>query len=354
MTQPVRVDAEALRGYAKQLNRNADSFDALQKYCDYYCDDAGGLTGLLWATAVPAVNALAEVQYWLLPAAREHLWDTATNLQAAAGHYEQSDQEAAERIWTVRPRWDTPENQWVQNDTAHVGDFSDPAAVEPPPPKPNKDMQKKIEKTMSVIEEIDGWLEKVLRFSLREDLFPWLTGDWGKVREMAEAYGNLGGDKGVQAVAENLRYGMASLSSTWDGPAAQAFEHHIDGRWQDALRTESEICKASKEGLEALAAQAEHLYLGLDSALTAFLLWVVGRVMKAVRLAATVLGVAKVGAVLLEIWEGIEVLIELVKTWTKIWPQTVKNLIELAEALFAGAKATISRLSGDLGAITSG
>jgi hypothetical protein len=215
-------------------------------------------------------------------------------------------------------------------------------------------MQKKIEKTLGMVKEIDGWLKKVLHFSLYKDVFPWLTGDWGKVREMAEAYDNLGGDKGVQAVAQNLRYGMASLSSTWDGPAAQAFEYHIDSRWQDALRTESEICKASKEGLEALAVQAEHLYLGLDSAVTAFLLWIVGRVMKAVRLASTIVGAAKVGEVLLEIWEGIEVLLELLKTWLKIWPQTVKNLIELAEALYAGAKATISRLSGDLGAITSG
>ncbi len=174
MTSPVKVDPAALRGYAQQLSRNADAFDALKKYCDYYCDDAGGLTGLLWVTAVPAVNILAEVQYWLLPAARQHLSDTAHNLEAAAARYEQSDQEAAERIWTARPSWSTPDNQWVQNDTSHVGDFSDPAAVEPPAPKPNKDMQRKIEKTMGVIKEIDGWLNKVFKFSLREELFPWL------------------------------------------------------------------------------------------------------------------------------------------------------------------------------------
>jgi uncharacterized protein YukE len=294
------------------------------------------------------------VQYWILPAAREHLADTANNLEAAAAKYETTDQEAAEAIWTVRPRWETPDNLWVSNDTGHVGDFNDPAAVEPPPPAPNKDLQKDINKTLKLVDEIDGWLKKVLRFSLREDIFPWLTGDWGKVREMAEAYANLGGDKGVMAVAENLRYGMASLSSTWDGPAAQAFQYHIDGRWQDALRTESEICTASKEGLEALAVQAEHLYRGLDAALEGFLVWVIGRVLKAIRVGMLGLGLERAAMILKEIWEAILLLLDLLATWLEIWPATVKNAIELAEALYAGAKATVSRLSGDLGAITSG
>lgn len=354
MTEPVKVDPAALRGFAKQLNRNAEEFGALRNYCDFYCDDAGGLTGLLWATAVPAVNALAEVQYWILPAAREHLTDTATNLEAAAAKYESTDQEAAEAIWTVRPRWETPDNLWVANDTGHVGDFSDPAAVEPPPPKPNDDLQKGIDNTIKLIDEIDGWINKVLRFSLREDILPWLTGDWGKVREMAEAYDNLGGDKGVKAIAENLRYGMASLSSTWDGPAAQAFQYHIDGRWQDALRSEAEICKASKEGLEALAVQAEHLYRGLDALLNAFLVWLIGRVLAAVRAGMLLLGLERAAKILKQIWDGITVLIDAVETVFSFWPETVKNAIELAEALYAGAKATISRLSGDLDAATSG
>ncbi|WP_117209570.1 type VII secretion target [Allorhizocola rhizosphaerae] len=354
MTEPVKVEPPALRGYAKQLERNADAFDALKKYCEYYCDDAGGLTGLLWATAVPAVNILAEVQYWLLPGAREHLTDTAHNLEAAATRYEQSDQEAAERIWTTRPSWSPPdEPQWVQNDTSHVGDFSDPSAVEPPAPAPNKDMQKKIDKTLGVIDEIDRWLEKVLQISLRKELFPWLTGDWGKVREMAEAYGSLGGDRGVMAIDANLRYGMASLSSSWNGPAAQMFEYHIAGRWHEALTAEAEICKASKEGLEALAVQAEHLYTGLDAGLTAFLLWVVGRVLKAVRL-LTRFRFGEAALIVEEIWQAVVTLLDLIETWAKIWPQTVQNVIELGEALYAGAKATISRLSGDLAPMQSG
>lgn len=354
MTQPIKVDPAALRGYAGQLERNAEAFGDLEKYCEKYCDDAGGLTGLLWVTAVPATNLAAELLYGLLRSARENLFDTALNLEAAATRYESSDEAAAERIWTSRPRWSAPAVQWVDNDTSHVGDFKDPTAVDPAPPAKNKDMEKKIEKTMDVISDIDRWLEKVLSFSLRGELFPWLTGDWGKVREMAAAYGTLGGGTGVLAVDGNLQYGMASLSSQWDGPAAQAFEYHVGSRWHDALAAVSDQCSAAKEGMEALAAQAEHLYLGLDSALTAFLLWVVSKVVKAVQLGLSVVGLGKAAHIIEEIWHGLETLIELVKTWTKIWPETVKHVMELLQAAYAAAKAAFSVFSGDLGAVQAG
>jgi hypothetical protein len=350
----VKVDPAALRGYAGQLERNAEAFAALDKYCERYCDDAGGLTGLLWATAVPATNLAAEMLYGLLRSAKENLSDTGLNLEAAATRYESNDEAAAERIWTTRPRWSTPPNQWVANDTSHVGDFNDPAAVNPSPPAKNKDMEKKIEKTFDTISEIDQWLEKVLSFSLRKELFPWLTGDWGKVREMAEAYGALGGGAGVLAVDTNIQYGMKSLSSLWDGSAAEAFEYHIGSRWHDALEAVSDQCSAAKEGMEALAAQAEHLYLGLDSALTAFLLWVVSKVVKAIRLAMSVVGLGKAAHIIEEIWHGLETLFELVKTWTKIWPETVKHVMELLQAEYAMAKAAFSAFSGDLGAVQSG
>lgn len=344
-----RVDPAELRRYSKQLHRNADEFDTLSLFCESHCADTNGLTGMLWASGIPAVRGFAETQRRLLPAGREYLHTAADLLDLTARRYAEGDRASADRMWTVNSSWRPGGPPGRPSD--HPGDYSDPAIVDPEPPQHREELPKKVERANSLIKEIDHWLQKVAPdLSLRDRVMPWLAGDFGRIREIADGYAALSGEAGVMAIHDNVIHGMESLVGAWEGDAARAFDYHIRVRWHTALAGEASICRACKEALEWLAQEAENTFLLLETLLITALLAVGAKVVRIVGAALSGVGLAKAAQWLTELYHWFHQLVDAVKLIFRLIPAAWRRLEEVAEAMSAEVPALVALMRGDLAA----
>lgn len=348
-----RVDPGQLRAYSTQLHRNADALETLTSYCDRHCTDTAGLTGMLWAAGIPAVRGFAAIQRRVLPAGREHLDTTADLLELSARRYAEGDRAAADRMWTVSPAWRADSLHREGEHRGHAGDYHDPATVDPEPPTARDELAKKVERVNSLVKEIDHWIQKVApELSLHDRVMPWLTGDFGRLREIADGYAALSG--GARAIDANLIHGMDSLSTAWDGDAAAAFDYHVRRRWHDALVCEAAICTACAEGLQWLAREAENAFLLLETLLIAALLAVGAKVMRIIAAALSGVGLAKAAHWLTELYHWFHQLVDYIKLVFTLVPAAWRRLEEMYEAIAAEVPALMSLMRGDLAAITRG
>jgi len=266
----VEVDPTELRGFAVQLERNAASFVApLRGYCGRHCSDTAGLTGVLYA-ARPLVELAVDKSTHVLGSGELHLARVAGDLRSAAAAYEAQDIAAAEAIWAAGARPRPPAGYQAADDTSHRGRYSDVTSPDPAPPPHGDEVGTVVEELRRELAAAKALSDQLHRLARHLGVnFPdpydpgvfaeWLSGDWDAMRRLAGGYAELAGDRGVLALAANLRYGMDSLSPSWNGPAATAFDFEIRQRWLDAIPALGRAFEVVKEGFEHLAQTSEDL-----------------------------------------------------------------------------------------------
>ncbi|HET6212051.1 MAG TPA: type VII secretion target [Micromonosporaceae bacterium] len=328
----MRVDPEQLRGYADQLDRNADYCTMpLARYCTVVCGRTDGLTGLLGAVR-PATELARDGTVGLFTSAGHNLRVLADSLRLAAQRYQAGDAAAAERIWDVLPGRVSPDAAFP--DGRHPGDFRDPFLPGLRPPEPAFGVAQAIEEARHELGVVDEWVRRYAHISLAERVLPWLAGDWDTLRATAAGYAALAGPDGVGALRANLAYGLDSLSASWDSPAAAEFAHAIRERWLPALDALEDLLALHRDAFEWLADESEHTFRGLVLLVAAYRWWVVEKVLRIVRLGGALIGFG-------DAWQEI---VELGAHTLHVWHQ-ISTLFETLQMAFDGVLAAL-RLAG--------
>jgi uncharacterized protein YukE len=337
----VTVDPAQLDGYADQLERNAEYFlTPLRSYCDANCAHTAGMTGLL-ATAKPVVDLAGDASGRLFASGERNLLQVAANLRLAAREYRDRDDAAAERLWEVLPRVHAPQGYAEKDDERHGGDFRDPFIPQlAVAPKPDS-LHRMIDEARQHVGLIDEYLSRHFDWSLAGNLLPLITGDWDTLRANAHGYRALGGRLGAAVIGDNLRYGLDSLSASWDSPAATQFDYLIRERWLPAIDALRHVLAMNEEMLETIAQQAQYTFETLVVTLEVLKHWVIEKTLRIVRLvAAAVPG----GHLLTEIGE-------FVKHVYTVWHE-IKMLLRLLTLAIGGVVQDAQTLAAEVAVAT--
>ncbi|GIJ44581.1 hypothetical protein Val02_14670 [Virgisporangium aliadipatigenens] len=343
MTEPIYAHPWALRSYAKQLTVDIDDITDLRSYCDKHCADTDGLTGVMWADAKIVAELLQDIQHKVTDAFGKNLETTASMVDASAAAYERTDQAAAEQIW-ASVDVHRAEGQSV-SDTSHQGHFENPVAIGPPPPEYKDEMGKKLDKLMSSVKLVDSILEKIVKISIMNELVPLFVGDWGKVRQLARGYQQLGGDLGVWGIDRNVQFGMDSLAPLWDGPAAQTFESFVRNYWHNDFSNWKNICDRSATVLNLIAEAAEQLFTEIDVFISGVVVAGIGKIAKIATTLVVGTSAPTAAAVINELINFVVEIIHVIKKLFKAYWGRVKLAASTVEAIWDLLVMLVKRLS---------
>lgn len=260
----VLVETGYLRGYAAQIEGNhGGALATMERYCAEHCTRTDGLNGLLLGTR----NAVG-IQAWsyagIFEGARRELLRTAVDLKFAADSYDRSDSASAERIW-VSGRAGQQAGAYREQDVRTVGaGFSAGASVNLAVPRQRNETEDVRQSIDELLYGVSGLIERFTGYDLLAKVTPFLIGDWGTIRSIADAYGELEG--GFKEVSQDLADGMNVLSGHWDsgpGGAAAAFDYHIRKRWVPALDAAARMANASEQNFQLLAQMYEYALTAL-------------------------------------------------------------------------------------------
>ena len=331
----VEVDAAQLDGYAGQLTRNADFLDTpLISYCSANCNKTDDMTGLLWPVQ-SIVHLAHESSVELLTSGRQELGQVSIMLKQTASEYQASDDNSAEKIWTVYAKGSEgrPANWQRQDSTAHKGVYTDVATPNPPPAKDFNGFKPTIEQAKKDLGKIQEWCQHYFHFDLASIISD-ISGDWDTLREDASGYESLAGRAGVQPIPNNLQFGMDSLSATWnDSDAATTFDYHIRGRWIPALEFLQTWFELHKEMFEAVAQQAESTFDVLVVAIQEAIKWVPKKVLEILKLVKSVVLAFAAGVAIKQLVAFLLDLKGTIMNVIKILKDLVQSLGEEVEAL---------------------
>ncbi|MEO3821136.1 hypothetical protein [Plantactinospora sp. B24E8] len=260
----VLVETSYLRGYAAQIEGNhGGALATMERYCAEHCTRTDGLNGLLLGTR----NAVG-IQAWsyagIFEGARRELLRTAVDLRFAADSYDRSDAASAERIW-VSGRAGQQAGAYREQDVRTVGaGFSAGASVNLAVPRQRNETEDVRQSIDDLLQGVNGLIQRFTGFDLLGTAMPLVLGDWGTIRSIADAYGELEG--GFKEVSQDLADGMNVLSGHWDsgpGGAAAAFDYHIRKRWVPALDAAARMANASEQNFQLLAQMYEYALTAL-------------------------------------------------------------------------------------------
>lgn len=257
----VTVDPEQVHDYANQLSRNAFMFEDLTGYITTHCNKTEGMTGILIPAAIATMfNAGLLVE--LARVGARSLQQLTGTLHDAAEKYRGRDVENAEQL--VKSYDDSFEElpfRYTEKDsTAHSGDFTDVAAVAPNTPNGSVQFENKIKDAKDNLGIIESYAQRIIGFSVAAELLGPVFGNWDAMRENADGYKQLTEPKGVPAIRENILYGMDSLSASWEGEAATAFDFTIRRRWTGFFEFFSSCCEFQSATWEATAQESATVF----------------------------------------------------------------------------------------------
>jgi len=331
----VDVDPAQLDGYAAQLLRNADFFDTpLKLYCSANCNKTDDMTGVLWP-AQKAVHLTHDATVGILTSGRQELGQVSFLLKQAADEYRKADSASAEKIWTVYAKGaDKRPADWHEKDSAaHKGVFTDPFTPNPPPAKDFNDFKPAVGQAKKDLGKIQEWCQEYFHFNLAGILSD-ISGDWDTLREDASGYESLAGRAGVQPIADNLEFGMDSLSSSWNNSdAAAAFDYHIRARWIPAIEFLQHFLETQKEMFEYVAQEAKTTFDVLVVAIQEAIKWVPKKVLQILKLIKSVVLAFSAGVAIKQLVAFLLDLKGTIMNVIKILKDLVEGFCEEAEVL---------------------
>jgi hypothetical protein len=346
----IQVETSYLRAYAKQIDANCDSALAeMTKYVQAHCLDFEGLNGAL-TPARPALTSVAQSMLDLLAAAQRGLRQTAENLRSSADGYDQTDWSSAEHLWTSAPQWTTPYD-WRETDVTAATGSTNGATVSLMAPSYMPEASEAEDNLKSLFGTVNKMIEKLTGYDLLGTVMPLLLGDWGALKRIARAYGEL--EDAWRTVAADLGQGMDVLSQHWDSTssgtlgASQAFDYHIRHRWMAAFEALAQMADTMQQMCESMAAMYEHTVKGLLYTLTFYL----ARLKKGLGKIMVATNWAKLAKAL---YSFVSSLYDLVVDGVKLAVEQVQMFVEGFEMLSAGTVMIRHRMDGDFDALKAG
>ncbi|MFC4913238.1 hypothetical protein [Actinomadura gamaensis] len=343
----VKVQTSYLRGYAGSIDANATrSLGEIRRYCETHCKNTSGMDGTLrparWITGQMADHMLD-----LIGRAERTLTGTASDLRSSATFYDQADEKSAEAVWAAADKgfWDStgvPKNyqeknaQWSSGQDAK---FSQGATFVLRPPAEHHEAQELRHQVHGKV----SWIDKIIKYLTGQDLLtkvmPIVLGDWGALRRVSEAWGQLA--TAFRAVGDDLSEGLSKVSSHWDSSAdgrsgaSRNFDYQIKGYLIPAFNEVAKICEAFRDACQFMATFYEDCCRDLIFLLN----WYGKKIRKAWIALKSAYGMGlwpllkNTTKLISALWRAIEDLIELIKTEYQKYEDLVKLLISGHEAL---------------------
>ena len=336
----ISVETDYLRGYAAQVEGNHDgALATMQEYCAEHCGRTDGLDGLLHD-----IRNLVTIQQWsytrLLEAARRGLLGTATDLRYAADGYDRSDTAAAERVW-VSGRAGQMSGGHRERDVTTVGPgFSAGATVNLAVPQQRNETEDVKQAIDDQLGNVNDLVKRFTGYDLLGKVTPLVLGDWGTLRSIADAYGEL--EDGFTGVSRDLRDGMDVLSTRWDsaGGASAAFDYHIRERWLPGLDAAARMANGTEQNFQMLAQMYEYAIIALLTAANFYGL----RIKKALQALQSVTSLREY---LFELYQLVVDLYQLIGSLTELIITQTKLFVECVEQILAIGRNVIDFLQGD-------
>ncbi|MEV8507864.1 hypothetical protein AB0368_24000 [Actinoplanes sp. NPDC051475] len=347
----IQVETSFLRGYADRIEANCDSALAeMAKYVQAHCLDFEGLDGTL-TPARPALTSVAESTLDLIAAAQRGLRRTATDLRRSADDYDRADWTAAETQWSVASEWSVPYD-WREIDvqTSPAGGAGGAVLTLMAPPY-TREVSEAEDNLKSSFGTVNNMIEKLTGYDILGAVMPLLFGDWGGLKRIARAYGEL--EAAWRGVAADLNDGMDALSDHWDSSgsgtigASQAFDYHIRSRWMAAFEALAQMADTMQQMCESMAAQYEHTVKGLLYTLTFYM----SRISKGLGKIMVATNWAKLATALYGV---VSSLYDLVVDGVKLAVEQVQMFIEGFEMMSATTVVLRHQMNGDFDALKAG
>lgn len=257
----IRVETAYLRGYAKQLNSTADgAMTVLRAYCEDHCKNMSGINGTLYPARLP-LERHADVVLDLIDCATRVMSAAASDLALAADLYDRSDAASAESIWTSGRNWEPQEGYREIDYASSSATFSRGPLLDLSVPADRHDSKEAVESVNSGLGTVNGLIEFVTGVNLLEIVMPVMLGEWGAVRRVGKAWGEM--EHAFRAVHRDLVDGLDTLSDRWDSVetgdegASQAFDFNVRKRWGPAFEALAQMCDYCQQLCEALAQMYE-------------------------------------------------------------------------------------------------
>ncbi|GAB2952673.1 hypothetical protein GCM10027280_46230 [Micromonospora polyrhachis] len=335
-----------LRGYADQIDQNrSGAVASMRTYCAQYCADTTGLTGLL-TPARWAVESSSEALLTFLGGADRGLWLTAYDLRLTADNYDRADAAAADRLWTTGRTWNLPADHREQDVVVVTNGFSAGAAVRLVVPTERRDSESAKESVYGLLGHINDIVKWVTGYDLLAEALPLVLGEWGTLRRIAEAMGEL--ERGAEQVADNLEHGMDLLSAHWTGDAGSAstaFDYHMRDRLIRGFGALANVFKAYQQTYEWIANAYEYIINSFLLALNFY----TARIKKAVATLATTDSLGKAAWSLLQL---VLTVVDLIKDTGRVIELQTKMFASSIEMMVANLHSMYEIFGGDLTVFT--
>lgn len=259
-----RVNTGYLRGLAGQIEANRDNaVDYAAGYTAQHCRNYDRISGLM-----EPVQWFAEVMtgLWvdnLYPQQGHMLTGTADGLRRAADSYDNIDQSTAGRLIAFAPMGESGAGGGASSEGAVAGPFTHGADVSLNAPKDEHltgDVQERIE---AIVGDITDVIKRFTGWDIVAEWTPIILGDWGALRRLADAWGQVA--KALGAVEDDLEAGLGILMPQWQGGesdangGAPAFEAHMRDRVILSYTLFRQLADLNREGFESAAINYEAL-----------------------------------------------------------------------------------------------
>ncbi len=251
-----------IQDYSGQVYATAADLNMIGDYIGIQCTDTAGFTGILNAFEQP-MTSLGQKHSRILGDWYARLSNTSAGLDEVVNRYAAADGRGKDRFDSIEGK--ATSGSHLPSEPPVCTARKSPEDFLKPPDMPKDSAVFKVQDLGSILPTIDWVIQKLTGgWSLLENIFKPITGNWEKLRMHADAWANTA--KALDAVAQNLHDGLKALDPHWEGEAADAFHHHM-GLWQKGLREEADIANSAKEQLENVAQQSETIFNELSGLL---------------------------------------------------------------------------------------
>jgi uncharacterized protein YukE len=256
----------------------------------------------------------------------------ATNLESVAERYEQDDRNGSDRINDAYPQGGGGTPTGSAGASGSYEDLSEPTEQLTTPGSYDDTVASQVDEiggTVGIINDVYEW---VTGDSLLQKIVEPITGDWGRLYSLADAWDNVGGSS--TSVNANVTSAVGSVDGAWNGRASEAFQTHMARRLVDvtdqpelaaeianALRDLAEDCK---EMFDVIIQALNTVASIISAAMASFAIPVYGEI----KLVKAVWDTAKL------IW-NIYKIINLIRQTITLIVQTIQLLRELADGFGA-------------------
>ncbi len=257
-----RVNTGYLRGYADQVEANHDdAVDYAGGYAATHCRNYDRISGLMepiqWWAEILSGHWVDEV----FPERLRDLSDTADRLRRAADAYDKIEQSTAIRLMAFAPMGESGASG-PAGGGAPAGPFTDGAKISLHAPKDENltdDVKERIE---ALVGDVTDVIKRFTGWDIVGEWTPIILGDWGALRRLADAWGQVG--RAFGAVEQDLEQGLAVLMPQWQGGGdvaggASAFETHMRDRMILGCTLYRDLADLNRAGFEFTAVNYEAL-----------------------------------------------------------------------------------------------